>query len=57
MTIDREALIAAIDELHEGAIEDHWAEAERLVEALGWQRGSDGPDGQWIRARLDEALR
>lgn len=57
MNIDREALIDAINELHDGAIDHHWAEAERLVEALGWQRGSGGPDSRWIRARLNEALR
>lgn len=56
--IDREALIDAIDELHMGAVEHHWAEAQRLATALGWPEFSgDIPDGQWIRARLNEALR
>ena len=58
MTIDRDALIAVIDSMHEGAAERYWAEAEELARALGWPDGSDRkPNGAWIRARLDEALR
>lgn len=57
-TYDRDALIAVIDSMHEGAAGLHWAEAEELPRVLGWPDGSDGyPDGKWIRARLDEVLR
>ncbi|NUR09352.1 MAG: hypothetical protein HOV66_30595 [Streptomycetaceae bacterium] len=63
--VDRERLIAAIDELHEhawcrgedGSLQDHKA-APALAAALGWS-GDHGttPDGHWLRERLSEVLR
>lgn len=63
--VDRERLVAAVDELHERA----WARgedgsptdrhlADALARALGWPGGhGTTPDGHWLRTRLAEVLR
>lgn len=62
---DRDALVAAIDELHElswtrGEMGhgSHARAADALARALGWD-GEPGttPDGHWLRSALNEALR
>jgi hypothetical protein len=55
--VDRNALIAAIDELHEATFEVFRPEARHLAAALGWEQPDRAPDGQWLRAALDAALR
>ena len=54
---DREALITAIDELHEATFEVFRPEARRLAAALGWTDDTVEPDSDWLCARLDEVLR
>jgi hypothetical protein len=58
---DREALIAALDKLHEeGCVTSHpaaYKAAQRVSVALGWEDPVEWPDGQWIRAALREVLR
>lgn len=56
--VDRQGLITAIDQLHKGAKSMYWAEADDLARALGWDLDSepDGPDGEWLRVALREAL-
>jgi hypothetical protein len=57
VTIDRDALIDVIDELHEEACISGRPLADRLAAALGWDNPDKWPEGPWIRERLDEALR
>jgi hypothetical protein len=58
VSIDREALIDAIDALHEATFETFRPEAHHLAKALGWDNGNKyTPTGEWLRERLDEALR
>jgi hypothetical protein len=57
MTIDRDALIAAIDKLHEEGCVEGLPAAYRLSAALGWDNPDEWPEGPWIRDRLDEAIR
>lgn len=55
---DRDAVIEAIDKLHEDGDWNGWVQAENLARALGWTKtNAEGPDGRWLRARLNEVLR
>jgi hypothetical protein len=54
--VDRDALIAAIDKLHEEGCVEGLPAAHRLSAALGWDNPDEWPEGPWIRARLDEAI-
>jgi hypothetical protein len=56
-SLDRAALIAAIDKLHEEGCVNGEPAAHRLSAALGWDDPDEWPEGDWIRARLHEAIR
>lgn len=61
MRYDREALIAAIDKMHDECyVASHpaaYAAAQKVSAALGWTDPVEWPDGQWIRAALRKVFR
>ena len=57
--IDRDKTIAAIVDLYEGAVDDHWQEAGVLAEGLGWDIAEaigDLPTQDWVRGQLNQVL-
>lgn len=50
-------LVRLLDQLIERADKAGWAEAEWIVEELGWTDRDEMPDRQWTRARLTEKIR
>jgi len=58
--VDRAAVLDALTDLYEGALDHHWQVADYLAEALGWDLDEHlgrPPLSEWIRTKLDEALR